>query len=89
MLSTLVIPVGNSEFISEMALSIVSMISDISWWAFLIHEQSELVSLLYLPEARDTMLDKDGSMLVRKLKMFDMEALLSSLNGKDGSSNRF
>ena len=35
------------------------------------------------------MLDKDGSMLVRKLKRFARVALLPSLNGSDGSSNRF
>ena len=35
------------------------------------------------------MLDKDGSMLVRKLKRLVSEALLSSLNDNDGSANRF
>ena len=35
------------------------------------------------------MFDKDGSMLVRKLKRLVREALLSSLSDNDGSSNRF
>ena len=71
------------------ALLRVSIIADISSYASFIHEQSELVSLLNLPDAIETIFDKDESIFVKKPSRLVRDALLSSLNPSDGSSKRF
>ena len=81
--------VGYNESIMAIALLRVSIIADISSYASFIHEQSELVSLLYLPDAKETILDKDESIFVKKPSRLVRDALLSSLNPSDGSSKRF
>ena len=81
--------VGYNESIMAIALLRVSIIADISSYASFIHEQSELVSLLNLPDAIETIFDKDESIFVKKPSRLVRDALLSSLNPSDGSSKRF
>ena len=81
--------VGYNESIMAIALLRVSIIADISSYASFIHEQSELVSLLYLPDAKETILDKDESIFVKKPSRLVRDALLSSLKPSDESSKRF
>ena len=81
--------VGYNESIIVIALLRVSIIADISWYALFIHEHSELVSLLNLPDAIETIFDKDESIFVKKPSRLVRDALLSSLNPSDGSSKRF
>ena len=82
--------VGYNESIIVIALLRVSIIADISWYALFIHEQSELVSLLNLPEdAKETIFDKDESIFVKKPSRLVRDALLSSLKPSDESSKRF
>ena len=82
--------VGYNESIIVIALLRVSIIADISWYALFIHEQSELVSLLNLPEdAKETIFDKDESIFVKKPSRLVRDALFSSLKPSDESSKRF
>ena len=81
--------VGYNESIIVIALLRVSIIADISSYALFIHEQSELVSLLNLPDAKETIFDKDESIFVKKPSRLVRDALLSSLKPSDGSSKRF
>ena len=82
--------VGYNESIIVIALLRVSIIADISWYALFIHEHSELVSLLNLPEdAKETIFDKDVSIFVKKPSRLVRDALLSSLKPSDESSKRF
>ena len=81
--------VGYNESIMAIALLRVSIIADISSYASFIHEQSELVSLLNLPDAIETIFDNDESIFVKKPSRLVRDALLSSLNPSNGSSKRF
>ena len=47
------------------------------------------MSLLNLPDAIETIFDKDESIFVKKPSRLVRDALLSSLNPSDGSSKRF
>ena len=81
--------VGYNESIMAIALLRVSIMADISSNAFFIHEQSELVSLLNLPDAKETIFDKDESIFVKKPSRLVRDALFSSLKPNDESSKRF
>ena len=78
-----------NESIMAIALLRVSIMADISSNAFFIHEQSELVSLLNLPDAKETIFDKDESIFVKKPSRLVRDALFSSLKPNDESSKRF